>query len=632
MKDGFVKVAAATPVIRVADTAYNAAQTIAQMAEAAKNGVKLLVFPELGLTGSTCGDLYLHSVLLEGAKKALEAVANASKEYDMLVVVGLPYRYRSKVYNVAAVIYHGVVMGLVPKCKLPNAQKRFFAAGDLYAAIDTVECLNQPTCFGVNQLFACDELPEFVFGCEIGEDLWSAAAPSIMHTAAGATVMAHLSATCESVGKADYRRKMVEMQSAKLFCGYVSAEAGDGESTTDQVFGAQKLIAENGTLLAESALFESGLTCSEIDVKQLMFDRRKNELYEEADALDYAVHPFSLPLCETKLTRFYPANPFVPQNDALRTERCEAILSMQSKGLQKRIIHTYSKSVVVGISGGLDSCLALLVMAHAMDALGRDRKDIVAVTMPCFGTTARTKGNAELMCERLGVTLRTIDIKESVSQHFRDIGHDYDNHNVVFENAQARERTQILMDIANQCGGLVVGTGDLSELALGWATYNGDHMSMYAVNASVPKTLIRYVVKYYADTYSDKELSKVLYDILDTPVSPELLPAKDGVIAQITEDLVGPYELHDFYLYGLVRRGYDPAKIKRLTQYVYGDAYDEKTILHWLATFMRRFFNQQFKRSCMADGPKVGSVTLSPRGDLAMPSDAVSLLWGEQVQ
>lgn len=632
MKDGFVKVAAATPKIKVADTAYNATQTVEMMKTAAQKGVKVLVFPELCLTGSTCGDLYLHSVLLDGAKKALAAVAAASEDVKMITFVGLPYAYRGKVYNTAAAVYDGRVLGLVPKCVLSKAQKRVFASGDGIEENMMAEFDGGMVDFGVDQLFACEDMPEFSVACEIGEDLWAADAPSVMHTKAGATIIAHLSATNEEVGRVAYRRNLVSMQSAKTFCGYVSAEAGDGESTTDLVFGGQNLIAECGNILAESKLFDNGLLISEIDVQSVMFERRKNDLYEEADDDGYLMQMFTMPIEDTVLTRKIAANPFVPVNESERSERCEAILAMQSAGLQKRIVHTYAKTAIVGISGGLDSCLALLVMVHAMDALKRDRKDIIAVTMPCFGTTARTKGNAELMCERLGVSLKTIDIKESVKQHFADIGHDYDNHNVVFENAQARERTQILMDIANQYNGLVVGTGDLSELALGWATYNGDHMSMYAVNASVPKTLIRYVVKYYADTYSDKELSKVLYDILDTPVSPELLPTKDGEIAQITEDLVGPYELHDFYLYGLLRKGYSPEKIKRLTQYVYGDTYSEETVLHWLSTFMRRFFNQQFKRSCMADGPKVGSVTLSPRGDLAMPSDAVSVLWGERVK
>ncbi len=632
MKDGFVKVAAATPQIRVADTAYNAQQTIALMIEAAEKGVKVLVFPELGLTGSTCGDLFLQEVLLEGAKKALSEVVKASADFQMLIFVGLPYQYRGKIYDVAAAVYEGRVLGLIPKSMLNKNQRRVFASGADFKEAVPAEFEGWAIDFSINQIFICEEMPEFAVACEIGEDLWLAASPSIHHTAAGATIMVHLSASNEEIGRTDYRRQLVSTQSAKLFCGYVSAEAGNGESTTDLVFGGQNLIAESGVVLAESRLFANEMTISEIDVKQIMFDRRKNELYEEIDDSGYVMQYLHIPVEQTTLTRRYAKNPFVPQDESKRTERCEVVLAMQSAGLQKRIVHTHSQTVVVGISGGLDSCLALLVMVHAMDALKRDRKDIIAVTMPCFGTTARTKGNAEVMCERLGVTLKTIDIKESVKQHFADIGHDYDDHNVVFENAQARERTQILMDVANQCGGMVVGTGDLSELALGWATYNGDHMSMYAVNASVPKTLIRYVVKYYADTYSDKELSQVLYDILDTPVSPELLPAKDGEIAQITEDLVGPYELHDFFLYGMVRRGYSPEKIKRLCQYVYGGDYDEATILHWLSTFMRRFFNQQFKRSCMADGVKVGSVTLSPRGDLAMPSDAVSTLWGERVK
>ncbi len=636
MKDGFVKAAAVTPQIRVADTVYNAQSTIEWIEKAQKEGVKLLVFPELGLTGYTCGDLFLQPVLLAGAKEALRRIVKKSKGIKMLLFVGLPFAVGTKLYNTAAAVYDGKLLGLIPKCHLPNYgefyEKRHFTAWNAAAPNRAVCFDGEEICFGVKQIFVCRELPELAVSCEICEDLWVANPPSVSHALAGAQVIVNLSCSDETIGKAEYRRSLVVGQSARLICAYLYADGGDGESTTDMVYAGHNLIAENGALLAESRLFENGMVTSEIDVKALGFERTRMNSFSAAEDQNYVRQEFSMPLTQTKLTRFVPKNPFVPQDEKTRTERCEAILAMQSAGLQKRILHSRSKSVVVGISGGLDSCLALLVMVHAMDKLSRDRKDIIAVTMPCFGTTSRTKGNAERLCEQLGVTLRTVDIKAAVFQHFADIGQSYENQDVVFENSQARERTQVLMDLANQCGGMVVGTGDLSELALGWATYNGDHMSMYGVNASVPKTLVRYIVKYYADTFGDELLSKTLYDILDTPVSPELLPAKDGEISQITEDLVGPYELHDFFLYCFVRRGYPPQKIKRLCRYAYGGAYDEQTIDHWLTVFLHRFFAQQFKRSCLPDGPKVGSVTLSPRGDWRMPSDAVNTLWMQESQ
>ncbi len=631
MRDGFVKAAVATPHIRVADTVYNAQSTIEWIEKAKQQGVKLLVFPELGLTGYTCGDLFLQPVLLTGALEGLRRIIQKSKGIQMLLFVGLPFAVGTRLYNAAAAVYDGKLLGIIPKCHLPNYgefyEKRHFTEWDAASPNCIVNFDGEEVCFGVRQIFICKELPELAVSCEICEDLWVAEPPSISHALAGAQVIVNLSCSDEIIGKAEYRRSLVLGQSARLICAYLYADGGDGESTTDMVYAGHNLIAENGVMIAESRLFDNGMQMSEIDVKSLAYERMRMNSFCASEDKTYARQEFSMPLEKTALTRFVPKNPFVPQDEKLRTERCEAILAMQSAGLQKRILHSRAKSVVVGISGGLDSCLALLVMTHAMDRLSRDRKDIIAVTMPCFGTTSRTKGNAERLCECLGVTLRTVDIKAAVYQHFADIGQDYEDQDVVFENSQARERTQILMDIANQCGGIVVGTGDLSELALGWATYNGDHMSMYGVNVSVPKTLVRYIVKYYADTFSDEQLSKTLYDILATPVSPELLPARDGQISQITEDLVGPYELHDFFLYYLVRRGYPPQKIKRLCRYAYGAEYDGQTINHWLSVFLRRFFAQQFKRSCLPDGPKVGSVTLSPRGDWRMPSDALHTLW-----
>lgn len=486
--------------------------------------------------------------------------------------------------------------------------------------------------FGAKLLFTCASMPAFTLGVEICEDLWVPQPPSSNHALAGATVIANLSASDEVIGKADYRRSLVSAQSARLICGYVYADAGFGESTTDLVFSGHDLICENGTVLQESELFQNGIIYSEIDVNRLTEERRRTTTFSAAKTEGYRLICFDIEMETVRLTRPVARRPFVPENAASRARRCEEILAIQSEGLKKRMLHTGCKSIVVGISGGLDSCLALLVMVRAIGQLGRPASDIVAVTMPCFGTTKRTKSNAELLCDSLGVTLKTIDIADSVKQHFVDIGHSEDNYNVVYENAQARERTQILMDVANQCGGLVIGTGDLSELALGWATYNGDHMSMYGVNASVPKTLVRHIVRYVADTADSTPLKTALYDILDTPVSPELLPAgEDGTIAQKTEDLVGPYDLHDFFLYYMVRFGFSPAKIYRLCVYAYDGEYEKDTILYWMKVFYRRFFSQQFKRSCLPDGPKVGTVTLSPRGDWRMPSDASARLWLDEI-
>ena len=641
MRDGFVKVAAGTPSIRVADCRYNAESCFTLMREADRQGVRVLVLPELCLTGYTCGDLFLQETLLRGAEEALSTVLEATKHLDMVTALGLPVRFENKLYNCAAVIHKGVILGLVPKTHLPNYgefyEARWFAPGP--AETRQVTLCGQSVPLGSRQLFFCQDLPELVLGVELCEDLWAVEPPSTRLAALGATLILNLSASDEVVGKADYRRALVTGQSARLVCGYVYADAGEGESTTDLVFTGHNLIAENGALLSERR-FASGLTISEVDVARLAYERRRMNTYPSRDGREEALlhglwrTGFSLESATTTLTRYVSPTPFVPEDAADRAERCEEILKVAALGLKKRLEHTHAAAAVVGLSGGLDSTLAVLITAVAMGLLDRPASDIIAVTMPCFGTTDRTKSNAVLLAERLGCTLKTIDISEAVRRHFKDIGQSMSDHDVTFENGQARERTQVLMDVANQCGGLVVGTGDLSELALGWATYNGDHMSMYGVNASIPKTLVRHLVGYVCGdkAESEPELSHVLADILDTPVSPELLPAVNGQISQKTEDLVGPYELHDFFLYYAIRWAFPPRKVLRLAEHAFGRTYDRSTILKWEKTFYRRFFAQQFKRSCLPDGPKVGSVTLSPRGDWRMPSDAVAALWLDELE
>ena len=630
MQDGFVKIAAATPDLRVADCAYNASEIVKQAKQAAAKGAHLVVFPELCLTGYTCGDLFLQRTLLDGALAAVDAVRRETAELNAAVVVGLPLVQQGKLFNVAAVLCGGKIEGVVPKQFIPNYSEfyeaRHFVSG-AGVPFQTISLLGQDTLFagGEPLVFQCADMPEFTLGVEICEDLWVADPPSTRLAQAGATVIVNLSASDEIIGKASYRRDLVRQQSARLLCAYLYADAGFGESTQDLVFAGHDLIAENGALLAESRLFDRGVIYADIDVQRLTHERRRmNTFAVEQNPMVAAlpVHPGANDLTD----RTFPRTPFVPASKALRDERCEEILSLQATGLATRLRHTHAKTAVVGLSGGLDSTLALIVLVHAFDMLGLDRKGILAVTMPCFGTTARTKGNAEKLADAYGVTLQTVDIKAAVDQHFSDIGQSKDDLSVTFENGQARMRTLVLMNLANKTGGMVVGTGDLSELALGWATYNGDHMSMYGVNASIPKTLVRYLVAYEADRTMG-ELSDVLYDVLDTPVSPELLPPKDGEISQKTEDLVGPYELHDFFLYYMLRFGYPPRKIYRIARKTFAGAYDDATIKKWLVTFIRRFFTQQFKRSCLPDGPKVGTVTLSPRGDWRMPSHACAALW-----
>ena len=628
MKDGFIKVAAATPKIKVADPAYNTEEILKIIDETEKNGASILVFSELTISGYTCGDLFLQQPLLTECKNQLLRIVKATENKSMLVVVGCPIVIKQKLYNCAVVISDGSILGIVPKTHLPNYSEfyelRHFTSG---------EGLEEDLWFGeefgyvnvaVNQLFKCKEIPELVVACEICEDLWVPLPPSTYHAMAGATVICNPSASVETTTKESYRRSLVSNQSARLLAAYIYADAGEGESTQDVVYSGHHLICENGSVLAEAKRFTNEIIYADIDVQKLAAERRKMTSFPGGQTDDYFEQEFSLEVKENKITRTFPKAPFVQDE---RDKRCDEILSLQSMGLKKRLEHTNCKHAVVGISGGLDSTLAVLVTARAFDLLDIPRENLICVTMPCFGTTDRTYQNAVSLIKELGATLKEVRIEKAVRQHFADIGHDENNHDVTYENSQARERTQILMDMANQYNGMVIGTGDMSELALGWATYNGDHMSMYAVNCSVPKTLVRYLVLYYAETTENKKLSEVLMDVLDTPVSPELLPPVDGVISQKTEDLVGPYELHDFFLYYMLRFGFPKSKLYRMAKLTFDGVYDDETIKKWLDKFYWRFFSQQFKRSCLPDGPKVGSVAVSPRGDLRMPSDASPTAW-----
>lgn len=625
MKDGFLKIACATPKIKVADCTANA-KNIAEMAEeAANNGANMVVFPELCITGYTCGDLFLQDTLIQSAEKALSVILNDTANSDCLILVGLPVRCGAALYNCAAVLLHGKILGLVPKQFIPNYSE-FYEVRHFTAGKDEFEitlCGQKVLCSS-RVIFSCMSMPEWKVGIEICEDVWTPCSPSTSLSLSGATVIANLSASDEVIGKSEYRRMLISSTSARLVCAYAYTSAGMGESTTDMVFSGHNLIAENGTLCAESKRYTTGIVYADVDLQRIEGERRRANTFVSGE--QKRVIEFDVPVHELDLKRPFSKTPFVPQSKENLAERCEEILTIQATGLATRLQHTHAKTAVIGLSGGLDSTLALIVAVHAFDMLGLDRKNIIAVTMPCFGTTKRTKSNAELLAEAYGTSFKDINIGKSVLSHFEDIGQDKDVLDVTFENGQARERTQVLMDIANMTGGLVVGTGDLSELALGWATYNGDHMSMYAVNASIPKTLVRHITAYEAGK-SDEKLGAVLRDILDTPVSPELLPPKDGEISQRTEDLVGPYELHDFFLYYLLRFGFTPKKIYRLAKLAFAGDYGDEVIHKWLSVFIRRFFAQQFKRSCLPDAPKVGTVTLSPRSDWRMPSDAVCDEW-----
>lgn len=640
MKDGFIKVSTATPDVRVGDCEYNADEIIRMVYEMEEQGAKVMVFPELCITSYSCGDLFWQETLLNEAKVQLMRIAKETEAVDGLIFVGLPLEYNGKLYNVAAGLNHGEILGLVPKIHIPNYNEfyegRYFTSGkDADGTVTFVRELEEDDVpISPYLMFSCEELPEIKVCAEICEDLWVANPPSISHAYQGANLIVNLSASDELAGKNIYRKNLVALQSAKLVCGYVYASAGEGESTQDVVYAGHSLIAENGSILAESKRFTRGAVYGVLDIRKLNNERRRMTTCQFATDAEkgekepfYSEEFFSLEVTDTDISGKFDSRPFVPSSVEERSLRCDEILNIQAMGLKKRLAHIHCQNVVIGLSGGLDSTLALLVTVRAFDMLGLSRGQITAVTMPCFGTTDRTYNNACELSQCLGTILREVNIKEAVSLHFSDIGHDPKCHDVTYENSQARERTQILMDIANQMNGIVIGTGDLSELALGWATYNGDHMSMYGVNSSVPKTLVRHLVRYYADTCNEDRLQKILLDILDTPVSPELLPPKDGVISQKTEDLVGPYELHDFFMYHMLRWTCPPKKIFRMAKAAFAGEYDEETILKWLKIFYRRFFTQQFKRSCLPDGPKVGSVAVSPRGDLRMPSDACGTLW-----
>ena len=633
MRQGFVKAAAVTPKIKVADTKYNAELILDMMKESTRQGAKIVVFPELCLTGYTCQDLFLQERLLQGAKDALMKLVKESASLDAIFFVGLPFEILGKLYNVAAVFSHGEVLGLVPKSYLPNYNEfyeaRHFVSG---AELATEVVLPDGSCVPADRdlLFVCEQMPKLRIGVELCEDLWTPNPPSISHALAGASVLVNLSASNELTGKDSYRRELVSGQSARLLAAYIYASAGEGESTQDLVFSGHNIIAENGQILAESKRFGHGILYSEIDVERLCAQRRRMTTFVTEDQTHTEIL-FSLKIEETKLTRFIDPAPFVPTDRQNREKRCDEILMIQAMGLKKRLEHT-GANAVVGISGGLDSTLALLVTVRAFDLCGRDHKGITAVTMPGFGTTDRTYDNAVKLIQSLGAEFVEVDICQAVNVHFSDIGQDPSVHDVTYENSQARERTQILMDIANKKNALVIGTGDLSELALGWATYNGDHMSMYGVNAGIPKTLVKHLVQWVAENGMDEASKATLLDIVDTPISPELIPAdENGEIKQKTEDLVGPYELHDFFLYYFLRFGFRPSKIYFLAQTAFSGVYDDETIKKWLQTFFRRFFNQQFKRSCLPDGPKVGSISISPRGDWRMPSDASSAAWLKEI-
>ena len=637
MNYGFVKVAAAVPRVKVADCKFNSERLEGLITIAEGKGVQILTFPEMCITGYTCGDLFAQQLLLEQAEMALIQILNSTRQLDIISILGMPVVVNSTVINAAVVIQKGKILGVVPKTYLPNYkefyEQRWFTSA-LQVSENSVRLCGQIVPMGNNLLF---ETAETTFGIEICEDLWATVPPSSSLALQGAEIIFNLSADDEGIGKHNYLCSLISQQSARCISGYVFSSSGFGESTTDVVFAGNGLIYENGYLLARSERFcmEEQLIINEIDVECIRAERRVNTTFaaNKANCPGKEAVRISTEFVNSKdlnLTRTFNPHPFVPQGSELNS-RCEEIFSIQIAGLAQRLLHTGAKTAVIGISGGLDSTLALLVCVKTFDKLGLSRKDILGITMPGFGTTDRTYHNAIDLMNSLGVSIREISIREACIQHFKDIGHDLNIHDVTYENSQARERTQILMDIANQTWGMVIGTGDLSELALGWATYNGDHMSMYAVNASVPKTLVRHLVRYYADTCEDKQLSDTLYDVLDTPVSPELLPPEDGKISQKTEDLVGPYELHDFFLYYMLRQGFSPAKIYRLAKIAFAGTYENAFILKWLKTFCRRFFAQQFKRSCLPDGPKVGSVAVSPRGDLRMPSDACATLWMEEL-
>ena len=639
MKYGFSRVASAIPSVKVADINYNISEILLKIKEAAEKNVEAIVFPELSVTGYTCQDLFNQSSLLNETEKAVAFLLEETKSSDIISIIGLPLYVSSKLYNAAAIIQSGKILGFVSKTYLPNYgefyEQRWFTSSqnreneDIeYAGCKTM-LYNQPVVFRTKSGMS--------FGVEICEDLWATIPPSTTLAQSGAEVIFNLSATDELIGKHSYLCSLIKQQSARLFCAYLYSSCGFGESTQDVVYGGNAIISENGNILSSSRRFSfmPQLVIADIDYGMLRSERQYNSTFRNIDvnkSVTYVECEPNKEWNEKTLYRMLNPTPFIPSDNNMK-ESCEEIFNIQVAGLAKRLIHTNSKTVILGISGGLDSTLALLVCVKTFDKLKLDKKGITGVTMPGFGTSDRTYNNAVMLMNKLNINMIEISIKDAVLQHFRDIDHNPDNHDVTYENSQARERTQILMDLANKCNGMVIGTGDMSELALGWATYNGDHMSMYGVNAGVPKTLIRYLVRYVAENEVDNETSNTLLDIIDTPISPELTPANtDGTIQQKTEDLVGPYELHDFYLYYVMRYGFTPSKIFYLATIAFADKYDKETILKWLKTFYRRFFSQQFKRSCLPDGPKVGSVSLSPRGDWRMPSDASSAVWQKECE
>ena len=625
--DGIVRIAAATPRVKVADCPHNTAEIGRMIREAAENGASVIVFPELSVTGYTCGDLFKDRRLMERAKQCLRGLIEETKDLEILCAVGMPVPSGGALYNCAAVFSRGELLALPAKQNIPNYSE-FYEMRHFSPAPESGMLRFDGEWYDCRDVLI-EIAPDVTVGVEICEDVWVANPPSVRLAQGGATILLNLSCSDEIIGKAQYRRDMLRMHSGRLLAAYAYADSGFGESTTDMIFSGHNLICENGTLLAESDLFSNGITYGDVDVERLVQERRRMNTWR--DIPDCTVLEAGLRMPEIETTRVAYPYPFVPKSDADLSARCETILRMQATGLATRLSHIGCKTAVIGLSGGLDSTLALLVTANAFDLLGLPREGIRTVSMPCFGTTARTKSNAQCLADELRVHFDEIPIAKAVEQHFKDIGHDPAVLDVTYENSQARERTQLLMDIANQYNGIVIGTGDLSELALGWATYNGDHMSMYAVNASIPKTLVRHLVRYEA-MHGGETLRRVLLDILDTPVSPELLPPKDGEISQKTEDLVGPYELHDYFLYYMLRLGFTPRKIYAMALASFEGQYDAETIKKWLRTFYRRFFQQQFKRSCLPDGPKVGSVTLSPRGDFRMPSDACGKIWLEEIE
>ncbi len=634
MRHGFVRACAATPEIKVGDTKFNAESIAAAAAEAEDKGAQLIVFPELCTCGYTCGDLFNQSVLIDKVEEALGYLKDELSG-SALVFVGAPLKKDGKLYNCAVALCGGKILGVVPKTYLPAYgefyERRHFCAAEKFNSVITVCAEEVP--FGTDIIFRALNMPEFSVSCELCEDLWVPESPSVRHVKAGAQIIVNLSCSDEIAGKAEYRRNLVKMQSSKLICGYVYTDAGDGESTTDMVFAGHNVICEYGQILAQSKLFENGLTFGEIDVEKLDGERARCASSFSADgSREHLIVNFIARDVEDDVNRSFSRQPFVPRDGAKLNERTDLILSLQTMGLVKRLKHTNARTAVIGVSGGLDSALALLVTCRAFKRTGRDLKDIIAVSMPGFGTTDKTYQSTVGLTKALGVSFRRIDVKKSVLQHFKDIAHDPENMDITYENAQARMRTLILMDMANDTGGLVIGTGDLSESALGWATYNGDHMSMYAVNASVPKTLVKHLIRYEAESLGGKA-KKTLEIILDTDISPELLPPDEkGNIAQRTEDIIGPYELHDFFLYYSIRWGFRPEKVRFLAKKAFDGVYDIKVIDKWLKCFYRRFFSQQFKRSCIPDGVKVGTVTLSPRSDWRMPSDASAALWLEDLE